>query len=129
WRLTIPDHKLLKEVEQQWLNQIKTEELGAKYYNFKKTASGGNGSANRGKSRRVWNTGLNKEMIELRRQNKFSLLIDKPKKQKSRAWTPSEDHRRKLSTNMKLRWENMSDYDRKSICERMVAGRKKRPKK
>ena len=44
----------LREIEQKWLRLIKAEELylGAKprYYNLKKLAAGGNGSANRGNS-------------------------------------------------------------------------------
>jgi hypothetical protein len=47
--LRTPDLKLLQNKEQEWLNLIPESELGKKYFNFKKTASGGNGQANKGK--------------------------------------------------------------------------------
>ena len=61
------DNKNLREAEQRWLNMIKDEELywtpniynkTVKYYNQKKHSSGGNGSANKGKSHTPWNKGL-----------------------------------------------------------------------
>lgn len=48
WYLTEPNKKILLEKEQVFLNMIKDSELGIKYYNYKKTASGGNGYVNRG---------------------------------------------------------------------------------
>lgn len=56
----------LRAAEQRWLNMIKDEELywtpniynkTCKYYNQKKHSSGGNGSANKGKSHPAWNKG------------------------------------------------------------------------
>jgi hypothetical protein len=47
WKLEIPDLKLLQRHEQYWLDMIKIEELGVKYYNYKKHASGGNGPRTR----------------------------------------------------------------------------------
>ncbi len=53
------DNQELREAEQRWLNKIKDEELywtpniynnTVRYYNQKKTSSGGNGSANKGNS-------------------------------------------------------------------------------
>ena len=38
--LTINDYKALHAEEQKWLDLIKVEELGKRYYNFKKAASG-----------------------------------------------------------------------------------------
>jgi hypothetical protein len=38
----------LREAEQRWLSMIKDSELGIRYYNLKKTASGGNGGSVRG---------------------------------------------------------------------------------
>lgn len=61
------DNSVLREAEQRWLNMIKDEELywtpniynkTVKYYNKKKCSSGGNGSANKGKSHPAWNKGL-----------------------------------------------------------------------
>jgi hypothetical protein len=61
------DNKVLREAEQRWLNLIHDKELywtpniynkTVKYYNQKKHSSGGNGSANKGKSRTAWNKGL-----------------------------------------------------------------------
>jgi hypothetical protein len=61
------DNKVLREAEQRWLNLIHDKELywtpniynkTVKYYNQKKQSSGGNGSANKGKSRTAWNKGL-----------------------------------------------------------------------
>jgi len=60
------DNKDLREAEQRWLSMIKDEELywtsniynkTVRYYNQKKHASGGNGSANKGKSHPAWNKG------------------------------------------------------------------------
>lgn len=63
------DNKELRLIEQRWLNMIKDEQLywtpniynkTVKYYNQKKHASGGNGSANKGNSncgghnRKLW---------------------------------------------------------------------------
>ena len=54
------DNKSLREAEQYWLDQIKDNELywtsniknkSVRYYNMKKTSAGGNGSANKGKTR------------------------------------------------------------------------------
>jgi hypothetical protein len=47
--LPVQDLKLLQNKEQEWLNKIPDDELGKRFYNFKKTASGGNGKANKGK--------------------------------------------------------------------------------
>jgi len=65
---TYTDKKELREAEQKWLNMIKDSELywtpniynkTVKYYNQKKQSSGGNGSANKGKSTiGGWNRGL-----------------------------------------------------------------------
>ncbi len=61
------DNKALREAEQRWLNMIKDTELywtpninnkTVRYYNQKKHSSGGNGSANKGKSHPAWNKGL-----------------------------------------------------------------------
>ena len=38
--LTINDYKALHAKEQKWLDLIKVEESGKRYYNFKKAASG-----------------------------------------------------------------------------------------
>jgi hypothetical protein len=40
----------LQSIEQKWLDFIKDEELGVRYYNIKKTAAGGNGRVNKGKT-------------------------------------------------------------------------------
>lgn len=82
-------NKELREAEQRWLDYIKPTELmtsenvknqTCRYYNVKKHAAGGNGSANKGKRRSSsWNTGVTKEMVNLRRLGLFMLLIDKPK--------------------------------------------------
>ncbi len=54
------DNKNLREAEQYWLDKIKDSELywtpnirnkSVRYYNMKKTSSGGNGLANKGKKR------------------------------------------------------------------------------
>lgn len=60
--------KSLHEMEQYWLNMISETELSSsvnviagtnRYYNMKKVASGGNGSANKGKKKNgSWNKGL-----------------------------------------------------------------------
>jgi len=65
---TYNDKIELREAEQKWLNMIKNSELywtpniynkTVKYYNQKKQSSGGNGSANKGKSTiGGWNRGL-----------------------------------------------------------------------
>ena len=61
------DNKVLREAEQRWLNMIKDTELywtpninnkTVRYYNQKKHSSGGNGSANKGKSHPAWNRGI-----------------------------------------------------------------------
>lgn len=61
------DNKALREAEQRWLDMIKDEELywtpniynkTVRYYNQKKHSSGGNGSANKGKSHPAWNKGM-----------------------------------------------------------------------
>lgn len=87
----IQDKKILLEREQHWLNMIKDEELSsvssvtsntAKYYNYKKFATGGNGGANKGKNKTAWNKGITSEMLDLRRNKLFSLIIDKPIKKK-----------------------------------------------
>jgi hypothetical protein len=86
--------------EQKWLNKIKDEELGVKYYNFKKVAAGGNGRANLGNSKcGGWNKGVTKEMLALRKEGKFQLLSDKPKIISRRVWT--EEERNKQSMIMK----------------------------
>jgi len=59
--------KDLREAEQRWLDKIDDSELmtsenvqnnTCRYYNVKKNAVGGNGSANKGKSHKAWNKGL-----------------------------------------------------------------------
>lgn len=62
------DNKLLRETEQKWLDMIDDHELmntknvqskTCRYYNVKKHAVGGNGSANKGNSNiGGWNRGL-----------------------------------------------------------------------
>ncbi len=105
--LTEDNKKLLLEKEQYFLNFIRSEELGKKYYNLKKHASGGNGRANLGKSKKAWNEGLTKEMYLLRKDGLFSLLCDKPKPiKKSRGWTTEQ--RLELSKKLKLSWEDPS---------------------
>ena len=58
-QLVTGDNRALREAEQRWLNLIADHELywtpniknnTVRYYNQKKTSSGGNGSANKGKS-------------------------------------------------------------------------------
>lgn len=50
WSTTeMPNKHEVFGVEQKFLDMIKDEELGSKYYNLKKFAAGGNGSANSGK--------------------------------------------------------------------------------
>jgi hypothetical protein len=91
WRLESEDYPALLLEEQRWLNMIRDDELATsesvsgqrnRYYNFKKTAAGGNGRANLGKSKPAWNRGLTKDMLELRRDGLFMLLCDKPKHRK-----------------------------------------------
>lgn len=96
----------LQSKEQHWLDLIKDEELGIKYYNLKKIATGGNGQANKGNSNiGGWNRGVTREMLKLRKCGDFCLLIDKPKDQIYQLeWTP--ERREKASTNMKKKWEN-----------------------
>jgi hypothetical protein len=89
--LQVINIKSVKDVqlaEQNWLNLIKNEELATsisvmagsyKYYNMKKTATGGNGKANIGKNKNPWNKGISNEMQDLRRRGLFCLLRDKPK--------------------------------------------------
>ena len=61
------DTKALRAAEQRWLDMIKDHELywtqniynkTTRYYNQKRHSSGGNGSANKGKSHTPWNKGL-----------------------------------------------------------------------
>ena len=100
-----PDKLALQKMEQEWLNLIKDEELGKKYYNLKKLAAGGNGSANKGNSNcGGWNRGLSIEMIQLRREGLFCLLIDKPKPKKPVVY--SQERREVLSENMKQKWKD-----------------------
>lgn len=60
WKLAVQDKKALLKEEQRWLDMIKDRELATsssvtarknRYYNMKKHAAGGNGSANLGKSK------------------------------------------------------------------------------
>lgn len=67
---TFGDAKDLRKIEQKWLNMIKNHELMTsenvqnktiRYYNVKLYASGGNGSANKGKPKTYsWSRGLTK---------------------------------------------------------------------
>lgn len=82
---TYNGNKELKKAEQHYLNMIKDEELGVKYYNLKKIASGGNGHANKGKRHVAWNKGITKEMQLLRKAKLFCLLQDKPKIKKNKS--------------------------------------------
>lgn len=75
----------LHERESYWLSLIRDHELGRKYYNQKKIAKGGNGSANKGKSKppdSSWNRGKTKEYMKeysrVRSQGLFCLLSEKP---------------------------------------------------
>ena len=84
------DNKALREAEQRWLNMIKDEELywtpniynkTVRYYNQKKHSAGGNGTANKGKSRPSWSKGYTKDEINLRRDGLLSFFpLDIPKK-------------------------------------------------
>lgn len=100
-----PNLTILHIREQYWLNMIKNDELGKKYYNYKKHASGGNGSANKGNPNcGGWQRGLTKEMLEKRKHKEFYLFIDKSKEK--RKPTYSAERRKKLSDQKKLYWEN-----------------------
>lgn len=99
------DPQALQKIEQKWLNFIKDEELGTKYYNLKKLATGGNGSANKGNQKcGGWNRGISTEMLGLRRDGMFCLLIDKPKERKKPEW--SDERREKIAENMRHRWKD-----------------------
>lgn len=89
--LTTDDKKLLHQIEQAWLDLIKDEELGKRYYNLKKFAAGGNGSANKGKTRISWRKGLSNEMIQLRKDGLFCVMsCDKPKPRNQRVTKPKK---------------------------------------
>ena len=84
----------LRKAEQHWLNMIKDEELywtpniynnTVKYYNQKKHAAGGNGSANKGKSHPAWNKGkvgvqIYSEETKLKMSQKKKEYWDRKKK-------------------------------------------------
>lgn len=118
------DKKLLLEAEQKWLNKIKDVDLGKKYYNFKKFAAGG--SIKGHKKNRIkppWNKGVSREMLRLRRNGDFCLLIDKPKESYKNTKKLSEKHRKILSEYNKKKWRNWRisknlDPDSK-YCERL----------
>jgi len=85
---TIGTTKDLRILEQKWLDKIKDSELmisenvqkgSCRYYNVKKTSSGGNGAANKGKSHSAWNKGYDKEEMRLRKQGLLCFIVDKPK--------------------------------------------------
>jgi hypothetical protein len=102
--LSIPNYKLLLQREQYFLDKIKDYELGSKYYNLKKHAAGGNGSANKGKNKNAWNKGLSGEMLKLRRQKLFCLLIDKPKRIQFTKCNHTEAGKKAISESTKRSW-------------------------
>ena len=83
------DLQILHNKEQYWLDMIKDHELSTsknviaktnRYYNMKKSAYGGSHPGHtKNRTKPPWNLGLTPEMIQLRREGLFSLLIDKPK--------------------------------------------------
>lgn len=104
--LIIDDKKLLLSEEQKWLSMIKNDELGKRYYNFKKNANGGNGRANKGnKSLGGWNKDITSEMLKLREEKKFCLLIDKPKPKRFGPIIRSPETRQKMSNAKKEYWK------------------------
>lgn len=111
--LTTDNKKLLLELEHNWLQMIKPEELGEKYYNLKRNASGGNGHANKGKIRAdgAWNKGATGEMLALRRQGLFSLFCDKKKFLKfskaRKGRRIAEETKKKMSESRKRYFERL----------------------
>ena len=90
------DNKSLREAEQYWLDKIKDRELywtpnikegSVRYYNKKKTSSGGNGSANKGKST-IGGHNKGKPMTEEQKLKISQALSGKNK---------SEQHKKRLS--------------------------------
>ncbi|CAB4123029.1 hypothetical protein UFOVP29_188 [uncultured Caudovirales phage] len=83
------DTKLLRSVEQHWLDMIKDCELmisenvqkgTCKYYNVKKTSAGGSHKGHKkNRTKPSWNKGITADMLHLRKNGLFCLLIDKPK--------------------------------------------------
>lgn len=69
WQATLFDYRVLHEEEQRWLDMIKPDELGIKYYNHKRSALGGNGHANKGKQ--TWMKGK-KHSAESNAKNSLS---------------------------------------------------------
>lgn len=86
---TTGDKILLRQAEQKWLDKIKDSELmiteniknkTCRYYNVKKHATGGNGSANKGKTHPAWNKGYTIEEQNLRKLGLCCFApLDKPK--------------------------------------------------
>lgn len=102
--LPVPDKKLLHQVEQRWLDMIDDAELSTsenvvagrnRYYNMKKHAAGGNGSANKGKSHAPWNKGK-----KISYAHKISAAMT------GRAM--SESHREALKQAAITRWKRVS---------------------
>lgn len=118
--------KELQEAEQYYLDMIKDEELGKKYYNWKKTASGGNGNANKGKHKIAWNKGITHEMQELRRENKFCLLCDKPKLKKSQKGKKMSEETRKKMSKSRRRWMKNNPEKWEILMGILIESRKSR---
>lgn len=108
------DKTLLLNIEQKYLDMIRPEELGKRYYNLKRYAVGGGrpiGQKNKpGHAAGGWNKGLNKEIISLQKAGKFCFLTDRPKTEKSRkvrkgktGWQHTEETKQKISNALKGR--------------------------
>lgn len=110
YRLPIDDHKMLLREEQRWLDMIPDSELSTsenviagtnRYYNMKKTARGGNGSANLGQTKETtnrwaWNAGTKADPKCMEAGRKTS--------EKLRGKLKSEAHKAALSKAAKERW-------------------------
>jgi len=103
------DKSLLLDIEQKYLDMIKPDELGKRYYNLKKYASGGGriiGQKNKQDHLAGgWNRGLDKEMMQLRKTGKFCILIDNPKRKapvrRKSGWQHTEETKQKISKGLK----------------------------
>lgn len=125
YHLPVDCKKTLLIAEQKVLSKLRDDELGTRYYNLKKEASGGNGNANKGnRSLGGWNKGVTSEMLALRKAGLLCLLTDRPKAKVGRART--EEQKAASAKRMKERWEKIKSGELPTPKKRVKRGRKKR---
>lgn len=130
--------KQLHDREQHWLSLIPLTELTIKYYNVKRHAAGGNGGANKGnKNCGGWNKGISKEMLRLRKQQLFCLILDAPKPKPKPEKSMTDQSKQLIGEAKRLWWkQNKETYvqwnkGKSTMTEeqirKMQSGRKGKP--